>query len=474
MTTSSRGALARDRNFLVAVLLTGGAARAVVWWLKAGFVYPDEIFQYLEPANLRLTGLGWLPWEYDQGIRSWILPSFYGGLMWWLRHLPLDGFALLRVLRLHNALWSVLLVPAAYRLADSFGGRSAARIAALWAALYPPILFYMPHTLSEVPGLLLSTWGLVWWVDSRAALGHTTVALRAGLAFGLGIAVRPTLVLWGLVPGFDGLLHGRLRNLIWFIVGASIPLMIGGLVDWATWGSFFHSTIAYLRYNLIESGASLSGVSPWDFYVRVWLWERMGIGGIVCMMLALLWPRRSALLLLAATLPLVALSAIAHKEERFALSSYPLLLVAGSVGLAQVLDWMSSRDYWRFGRSAVAIFVVFAVLATGLAGSRALDWRWRAGIFAGQRFVGHQSDVTGVLVDDRNHMNGGYLVLDRNVPQFQFSTLLAQHQLFSHLILLTGSPDGEWATSHGFERVAVFHEATVFHRQSRAPTGNGR
>ena len=61
-------------------------------------------------------------------------------------------------------------------------------------------------------------------------------------------------------------------------------------------------------------------------------------------------------------------------------------------------------------------------------------------------------------------MNGGYLVLDRDVPQFQFSTVLAQHELFNYLVLKTASPDATWAAAHGFEPIARFDEATVFRR----------
>ena len=72
-------------SFPALLLALGLIVRIAVWWAKGGMHYPDEVFQYLEPANLHLTGLAWLPWEFDRGVRSWILPTFYGGISWWGR-----------------------------------------------------------------------------------------------------------------------------------------------------------------------------------------------------------------------------------------------------------------------------------------------------------------------------------------------------------------------------------------------------
>jgi hypothetical protein len=169
-------------------------------------------------------------------------------------------------------------------------------------------------------------------------------------------------------------------------------------------------------------------------------------------------------MLAAAALPLAALTTVAHKEERFLLSSYPLLLAAGSLGMARLGGWMPGVRGRERLAAAVHAIATAAVLFAGLAGSLALDWRQRAGIFAGQRLVGAQPDARGVLIDERSHMNGGYVVLDRNIPQLPFSTTLARHALYSHLVLVTGSREAAWAAQAGFEPIAVLHEATVFRR----------
>jgi len=48
-------------------------------------------------------------------------------------------------------------------------------------------------------------------------------------------------------------------------------LILGGLLDWVTWGKPFQSTIEYLRFNLIEKGSELWGVSSRSFYLQTML-----------------------------------------------------------------------------------------------------------------------------------------------------------------------------------------------------------
>lgn len=37
--------------------------------------YPDEIFQTIEQAHQLVFGYGVVPWEFEYGSRSWMLPE---------------------------------------------------------------------------------------------------------------------------------------------------------------------------------------------------------------------------------------------------------------------------------------------------------------------------------------------------------------------------------------------------------------
>ncbi|MBF3061467.1 4-amino-4-deoxy-L-arabinose transferase, partial [Pseudomonas aeruginosa] len=49
---------------------------AAVW---PNVMYPDEIFQYLEPARQMLGHDSILTWDWRTGIRGWLLPTLLAG-----------------------------------------------------------------------------------------------------------------------------------------------------------------------------------------------------------------------------------------------------------------------------------------------------------------------------------------------------------------------------------------------------------
>ena len=44
-------------------------------------VWPDEIFQTSEPAHRLVFGSGLVAWEFQLGVRSWLLRGIIAGLM---------------------------------------------------------------------------------------------------------------------------------------------------------------------------------------------------------------------------------------------------------------------------------------------------------------------------------------------------------------------------------------------------------
>ena len=54
----------------------------VVPLLWPGIHYPDEVMQSLEQAHRLVFGNGLVPWEFRDGVRSWLLPVLLAGPMW--------------------------------------------------------------------------------------------------------------------------------------------------------------------------------------------------------------------------------------------------------------------------------------------------------------------------------------------------------------------------------------------------------
>ena len=125
--------------------------------------------------------------------------------------------------------------------------------------------------------------------------------------------------------------------------------------------------------------------------------------------------RRTWLLALTLLVPTVILSAVPLKQDRFLMYNWPLLAGALGIGWLVIARWLRGRTSVVGAVAAAAIVV--AILGSNLRGTSELPWTTRRGMFHAQAFVGAQDDATGLLFHDRSHLNGGYLVFGRTVPQ---------------------------------------------------------
>jgi len=393
---------------LWALIAAGAAARLLAWMLRPA-LHPDEVFQYLEPAWQRLHGYGWPPWEWAAGVRSWILPGYHGAWMVILGWLGIEGGAAAHAFfQLHWAAASLLLIPAAWRAGEKLSGSEEGgfRAAAL-CALLPTLVWFAPHTLTEVPSAILMTWGY-------AAAGASAI----GILFSSAVCLRipnaplalPVLFSWRAIP--------------W----ALLPLAAFGMIDWITWGRPFHSAIGFLDYNFVQGRAVEHGRSP-PFEYFAWIWSRLGPAGAVlffapiALRIRFVW--RCAL---PAALLVVLLSTQGHKEERFLLAAWPLFAIAWGAAVAPL----------RRAAVAAALVAICASNAHGIWRGPVHDYSGRAGLFAAQSWVGEQPDATGLLVEGRFHLSGGFFLLRRNLPLETWAPALARNPIFNYAAL----PDG--------------------------------
>ncbi|MBT8467716.1 MAG: hypothetical protein KJN97_03110, partial [Deltaproteobacteria bacterium] len=436
----------RGSHALWTIVFVGLVARVASWWFQGGFHYPDEIFQQVEPAHHLRTGVAWLPWEFTRGLRSWLLPAVYAAQFEILSWAGVTGLSALRLVTLHNALMTLLMVPAGYRIGVALwpNGGSDAKTAglsvALFTALLPGLLYYAPHTLIGTPCMVSLSWGYVYWLEARQSQTADPNALvRCGFFFGVAGALRATCGVHMLVPLVDLLWRTRLKALRPLVLGAALPVLAIGAVDMITWGSPFHSTIEHLRYNVLEGGASEHGTLPWHFYVTEPLWQRLGPLAFVFWLVVIAGLGRSWLVVLTFAVPSIVTSSIAHKEERFLMYNWPLIAAALGIGWLLIARWL--KRHARIVGPVAAVMLAAALLASNLHGTLELPSTLRRGMFRAQSYVGKQPDATGLLLDDRQHMNGGYLVLDKTVPQVEYTRERTANALYNYAALRAGHAD---------------------------------
>ena len=433
---------------LVAAIL---APRAYLAIADQGMVWADEIFQTLEQGHRLAFGYGLVPWEFKVGARSWLLPGAIGGVMKLLGVAGVGGGGLAMALKLVFAALAVATFYPMLRMAYALGGAFAPLLLGLAACAFPASLIYSSRVLAEVasaPFLAFGLWLLLpWGMAGRACpvkigrvawiggfAGGVGRLLVAGVLLGLCTVLRYQNAI--LLPAIVLMVAWRrgVKASAWLAAGMAVALVLGGLLDWATWGRPFHSLLVYFRFNVVESGANQWGIAKRGFYLRVMLSSN---GPIVLLLAAgfLAGLRRTWPVAVLALLYLVTLSAIPHKELRFLFPVLPLFLLCAAVGLAGLLDRLPFPAGRRRAAAVglgLAMGLLFAARARQVTfadigqsmdstefGGPTSRLVWRAFDERNRLFeqAGRHADLCGLAAPAMNpYWTGGYTYLHRRVP----------------------------------------------------------
>ncbi|MBR0894216.1 4-amino-4-deoxy-L-arabinose transferase [Bradyrhizobium tropiciagri] len=368
--------------FVVLLLALVIRLAAAVW---PNVMYPDEIFQYLEPAWRMLGHDGILTWEWREGIRGWFLPTLLAGPVALGDAIAPGGAGAFLVPRLVAACASLSIVVSAW----FFGARVSrthAVVAAFAAAVWFELILLAPHTLGEplataliVPAALLVT-------DhpsrQRLAIGGALLAF----AFVCRFQYAPAVAVLAL-----GACWMRWRNLVPLVAGGLAALMFTAAIDLAHGAMPFAWLIGNIKENLVHDRATEFGVTPPAAFLVNFLivWS-----AAIVLPLAAIWRgwRHAPLLLATALANLVFHSLIAHKEYRFVFLSVVLFIIVAALGSADWVQWLRTKDKWR--RSALPIVMGgWALLSVALAGaSEGMREYWTRGVGAAQLAAELRSD----------------------------------------------------------------------------------
>jgi hypothetical protein len=234
------------------VLLAAAGALALGFALRGhGVFWPDEIFQSLEPGHRLAFGYGFVAWEFQRGARSWIFPAALAAV---LRVGALLGGGTPATLLVTVKVFMVLIAGAgllaSMRLAHALAGPRAALLAGVIGACFPPQLIFAGRAMSEVASAAALAWAAWLVLDERAARLRAAGALATLAIF---LRAPNALAATGLIIALIAV--GRRRSTRHFAEGAALAALLGGAVDWATWGAPFHSIVLAVRYNLVEGHA---------------------------------------------------------------------------------------------------------------------------------------------------------------------------------------------------------------------------
>jgi phosphatidylinositol glycan class B len=470
---ASSGALAErhlGRALLVGVLAVGAAFR-IHWALNDdGLYWPDEVYQSLEPAHRLVYGYGLVAWEFVEGARNWVLPGLVAGVLGLARLLGVTApGAYLGVIKGFFGLVGVATAWGSYRLARSQGASelAAAAGASLFALAAVP-LYFAPRALSENASALPVVLGLALALPKAS----TRRAVLAGACL-LGVAVLLRLQNGIFCVGLLGVLAAQRR---WRAAGESLAVLAGwafayGLLDWLTWGRWFHSALVYLDFNILRNGAAGWGTAPFSYYGRV-LFQGMPAVTLLMGALVLVAARRAPGLTAVAAVFFLLHALQPHKELRFLVPVLPLFAALAGVGLDTVLTGLGSRL-----ASMAALGVVAVAAVSGLRAGRLTfgdvgqyeDSRPKASAWDDAGDVNRLllaasglRDVCGLKIE-ATHLawTGGYSYFHQPVPLYPHNGPPRGSGLYSHVITPAQHASGEVVARSGPLVLARLREGCV-------------
>lgn len=410
---------------LSALVLLAFGLRLVPVLISPSLNWGDEVFQTTEQAHRLVYGTGLIPWEFQLGMRSWLVPGVLAGLMEFARIFGEGPDYYLPVIAAACGVLAVVPVICCFLWCRRSVGLAAALVGGLAVAVAPELVYMGDRTLSEVLSAHLLVLALYllepgYRVTSERRLFWAGAIL--GIAFLLRIQLAPAIAL----VAFWSVMRAPPCRFLAIAGGGTSVLALAALLDAVTLGYPLASIWRNIDFNVLYGASSTFGIAPWYFYgfAELAIW---GDGLAVLLVLALLGTRRMWLPLAAALVIVAVHSVIAHKEYRFIYPALVLLTVQAGVGLADLVGRVQRRlvrlGRWRIPASAA----VGATVAGGWCLLSLLVWngpviaafRHRAHDYIlAASYVAHDPAVCGIGLygTDAWVKYGGYSYLHQRVP----------------------------------------------------------
>lgn len=404
------------RLWLAGILVLALALRLFVTATQTYVVYLDEIFQYLEQGHRLAFGSGIKPWEYFDGIRSWLLPGLIAGVMRAASAFGDDPMLYVAAVKTLLALMSLAVVYVGFRYGNQHNGLRGAVVTGLVCAVWFELIYFSPAVLTEV---LAAHFALcaVYLGEERNASARRLIL--SGVLFGLAAYLRVQYA-----PAMLAAVFWQHR-LIWrhyhcLIVGALFVVLPLGVLDALTWGTPFQSIWLNLIRNSVQGVSSSWSVQPWPFYLQfeaqVWQFA------LPFLVFAILGARQAMALALMATAVLVTHSFVPHKEYRFIYLALVVAPILVGLGISDVVARIEAAAGALAARACLAVLLLLLTTSSGYAATHGIlhaRFHWLRGdvevFLAAHRAPG----ICGLAVKGLpKFAGGGYTYLHRDIPLY--------------------------------------------------------
>jgi len=184
--------------------------------------------------------------------------------------------------------------------------------------------------------------------------------LLAGIMFGLSFIFKFPTVILALPFSLWLLIKKKWSAVSFLVIGIGTMVVIQGIIDVFTWGSFLHSPIGFLNYNIITGQNKKHGIAPFLSYPFL-MFDNYGDFFLLFLLFfffGLKKERKALWVLFSALSFLIVFSCIAHKEYRFILPIMPILVIFAAKGF---LEYPKKIKRYNIRKGILTFLAIFTL-----------------------------------------------------------------------------------------------------------------
>ena len=330
-------------------------------------VYPDEIFQTIEPAHKLVFGRGITYWEFKYGARSWFFPGILAGAYKILDTIGVEDPLSINIgIKIFLSIFSSLAVSVIYLIFRKHGfPKKEAFLFTLPIAASYLVSYISVRTLTEsasLPFMVFAVYFASNYIENERIKELIFAFVAAGIAF--MIRFQTAAFSFGLAVALFLTAKKRFQSSLIFGFGFLGMVALQGLLDIFTWGSFFKSFITYFDYNVLRGVANKHGISPWYYYLSdivKTMHPLTWISAVLMMIIGAVDFKKNRQLILfffPFLLFFIVHSAIGHKEPRFVFACYFAVFVLSAEFFANLV-----QKYGKNRKNAAVFLSIFLLFS---------------------------------------------------------------------------------------------------------------
>ena len=372
------------------------AIRSFMALISWGYFVPDETWQSVEVAHKLVFKQGYLTWEWNQGLRSYLHPVMFAVPMKILQLLQWDSpFLVVLIPKLVQAVISALSDTCAMKFYQTtFGSFLDSR--KCYMALYSSnwfMLYASSRTLINSLETCLSTIALSLYVQH-----NVNYVLWISISF----MMRPTTAIFWIPMVFTDVIYQRsLKTLILKMVPQAVLVILLAIAfDSYMFGGLVIIPWNFLSVNLLHDVSAQYGLQPIHWYMTNFFPALLLGYGVYPLALGMLRSyKQSKVIFVSLLWTLIVYSILGHKEHRFLMPTIPIVIAYLSMG---------------FPKNSKILLITFCSINVILA--LYLSMVHQAGPHAVMEYLSTQESNRGVLFLTPCHGTPFYSHLHQDVP----------------------------------------------------------